>query len=99
MKEYKEIKKLENGNIIYFRFSIPLMNDRDCYMKVTKRQIDKNSIYYQAYSVENHDKPPPQVVRMFYSINGVATINKDSPHDTIDYTEISYRDLNFDKKI
>lgn len=96
IKEQRTIERIdENTTIDYWRFKMPMMSDRDNVMSIHQSLTPDGSEFLYIKTVERDDCPPvPGVVRMFLFTRGLVSINKESPEDTIDYTEISYFNLN-----
>jgi hypothetical protein len=95
----KELKVLEKHSddsfIIYWRFKMPMMSDRDNVMHIMKQKREDGSIFTMLKTVERDDAPLVKgVVRCFCFTQGLCTVNKESPDDTIDYTELSYFNMN-----
>jgi hypothetical protein len=68
IKELKTLENCENGDqILYMRFKMPLMNDRDNVMKVHFEKLEKEGgTYLKCETVDRTDCPPVKgVVRMY----------------------------------
>lgn len=96
IKEQRTIERIdENTTIDYWRFKMPMMSDRDNVMSIHQSLTPDGSEFLYIKTVERDDTPPvPGVVRMFLFTRGLVSVNKESPEDTIDYTEVSYFNLN-----
>lgn len=68
----KEVKTLETladgGKIMYWRFSMPMMSDRDAVLHmVQQRRDDANGTFIKIKSVEHADMPlVKDIIRMYY---------------------------------
>ena len=63
MKEYTIIEQTEDGNgggdyLIYFRFKMPMMSDRDNIMKLSVKFLDNGNMWFACSSIERDDYPP-----------------------------------------
>ena len=94
MKELRDIEQIDKDTkVVYWRFKMPMMTDRDNVIQIHNREIDGKE-FFVVKTVERDDVPEvPGVVRMFMNSRGLISINKESPDDTIDYTELSYFNL------
>lgn len=74
---------------------MPMMSDRDNVIQIHQSETPDGSEFICLKTVERDDVPEvPGVVRMFMFTRGMVSINKESPDDTVDYTEITYFNLN-----
>jgi len=81
----------EHNRIKYWRIKMPMMSQRDNVAQMYTKPMDDGSTFVMSKSVERDDVPEvPNVVRMFLFIRSYIRPNKDSPADTIDYTEITH---------
>lgn len=92
IKEMRTIEQVDaDTKIVYWRFKMPMMSDRDNVISLHQRNNDDGSIYFCLKTVERADVPEvPGCVRMFLYTRGIAKPNAESPEDIIDYTEFSY---------
>ena len=97
IKECRTVQEFENGDVIvYFRFKVPLMNDRDnvCFIHQETAPEELGGDFIQCTTVEHDDCPEVQgVVRMYQTVSGWI---RPDPNDSqiIHYTELD----NFDMK-
>jgi hypothetical protein len=74
---------------------MPMMSDRDNVLLIHQRKLEDGSDFVNIKTVVRDDEPEvPGVVRMFIFSRGLISTNKESPDDTIDYTELSYFNMN-----
>ena len=97
MKMMKESYLVEQVSptekIIYIRFKVPLMSERDNVLRVQRYDNDDGSVFVQLSSTQRDDVPErPGVVRIFAQINVLARKCSENPK-VVKYTEISYLDL------
>ena len=68
MKEFTIVERTDDGNgggdyLIYFRFKMPMMSDRDNIMKLSVKFFDNGNMWFATSSVTRDDYPPkPKVV-------------------------------------
>jgi hypothetical protein len=94
--ERKCLEKIdENTSVNYWKFKMPMMSDRDNVIQIHKSDLAGGNKFFVMKSVEREDCPEVAgAVRMFMFSRGLISINNESPSDTIDYTEITYMNLN-----
>ena len=73
---------------------MPLMSERDNVLLIHQKEYEDGQ-FAILKTIERDDLPEvPGIVRVFMFTRGLVSVNKESPHDTIDYTEISYFNMN-----
>ena len=97
MKMIKECRVLEEDGkdliTMYWRFKMPLMNDRDNILRITREDVEGGKQFVHCVTVERDDTPEiPGVQRMFTQLNGLLAPSAEYP-DCLEYTEISYFDI------
>ena len=93
LKECETLEKTEDGKtaIMYWRFKMPLMSDRDNVAKICQVPQEDGSIFGYCITIDHEKKPMVKnVVRMWQKVYFRCSV-KD---DVMTYTEIS----NFDMK-
>ena len=74
---------------------MPMMSDRDNVMQIHMSPYEDGSQWICLKTVVREDCPEIKgVVRMFIFTRGIVSVNKESPHDTIDYTELTHFNMN-----
>ena len=96
MKEMRLIEQIdEKTSVNYWRFKMPMMSDRDNVLSIHQRDVEGGGDFICLKTVVREDVPEVKgCVRMFLYTRGLVEVNKESPEDTIDYTEVSYFNLN-----
>ena len=96
MKEMRDIEQIDDQTkVVYWRFKMPMMSDRDNVMQIHQSETDDGSEFICLKTVVRDDVPEvPGCVRMFMFTRGMVSVNKESPDDTIDYCEITYFNMN-----
>ena len=90
LKEMKTIEKIDDQTkIMYWRFKMPMMSDRDNVVKQVRMPLSDTEDYVLLETIERDDVPEvPGAVRMFTFIRGYVRDSKEIP-GAIDYTEIT----------
>lgn len=91
IKEMRTLEEIdENTKIVYWRFKMPMMSERDNVISLHKRKLDDGSVYFCVKTVERADTPEVKgIVRMFLYTRGLMKPNPEDP-SAIDYTELSF---------
>jgi hypothetical protein len=90
---HKEFKDEEETIVVYTRFAMPLMSDRDTLGQMKKLPADGNGYYMLGCSINDETKPPiPGVVRAFYQSNVWIRPDPSDEHQFL-YTEFTVFDM------
>lgn len=93
MKEVRTLEERPDGKVVYWRFKLPLMSDRDniCFIKETKQ--DDGSLFIQCTTEERDDVPPVKgVVRMYMYVSCWVRPDASNP-ELWHFTEIELIDF------
>ena len=94
VQEMKVIEEISDScKIMYWRIKMPMMSARDNVMKMTKC-TQGDGQFFIVETIERPDYPVIKgVVRMFIYTRGYVRPSKESPSDTLDYTEMTVMNM------
>jgi hypothetical protein len=94
IKEMRKIEDIPDGQIMYWRFKMPMMSERDNVCKVLSKKLDNGDLFIAMSSIEREDTPPMKgVIRMYQQISGHMRLIPGVEPPTYDYTEFDVIDM------
>jgi hypothetical protein len=95
MLEHRVVEKVDDDStIMYQRFTMPMMSDRDALFQMSKKKMPDGSSFMMLKSISRDDIPErPGTVRMFMFVRCILSVSKEKP-DTVDADECSTYNMN-----